>query len=566
MIPHFSARRATEARDDAAAHRDPERLARVATIGVLAIAVVMRLPWPSTWWLNPDEGIYYAVVTRTSFADFWAEAMATAHPPLYFLILRGIAVLSTDFAWLRSVALISGVAAVYVFIALGRELGNGDARGRLTGLLAGLLIAVSPRAVALSQVVRPYMLLLLLLAAALSFLLRFARLRSNGLLVAYAACVSVALMLHYSAVLALAVFGLLVLSDGLISGVHRPEWRRLALAQLVPGLTLIVLYLSHLRRLMASSMADNALGGWLSAYMIRAPADVWLGLVGAHSALVGDALAVSATLLTLFGLAGAGWRRRWTILVLGGSAIALATAGAWAGVYPVGATRHASWLMVFVAPVMAWSVATLLVSPTGVRAGPVLLLATLLAGARPLSSILDSERRPREIAERVLQVAHVEAMSDVLSPERDPRLVLMSTETYEILTPLFTDEREAVATSSNGSLRHFRWGIRDVIVLPERDFTALPHETGSANHLHTAMRQATEEFDVGWPGDGEAVLVVAGGWRSQGMDDLVELARVSPGLGSSAHVPGLIAVALDFEAYGRALELPATADPPEGPA
>jgi hypothetical protein len=104
---------------------------------------------------------------------------------------------------------------------------------------------------------------------------------------------------------------------------------------------------------MASSMADNALGGWLSAYMIRDPTDVWLGLVGAHSALVGDALAVSATLLTLFGLARAGWGRRWTILVLGGSAIVLATAGAWAGVYPMGATRHASWLMVFVAPVMA---------------------------------------------------------------------------------------------------------------------------------------------------------------------------------------------------------------------
>jgi 4-amino-4-deoxy-L-arabinose transferase-like glycosyltransferase len=199
MIPHFFARRATEPRDDAAARGDPYRLARVATVGVLAIAVVMRLPWPSAWWLNPDEGIYYAVVTRRSFADFWAEAMATAHPPLYFLILRGIAVVSTDFAWLRSVALISGVAAVYAFIALGRELGNVDARGRLTGLLAGLLIAVSPRAVALSQVVRPYMLLLLLLAAALSFLLRFARLRSNGSLVAYAACVCVALMLHYSA-------------------------------------------------------------------------------------------------------------------------------------------------------------------------------------------------------------------------------------------------------------------------------------------------------------------------------------------------------------------------------
>jgi hypothetical protein len=558
---------------------------RPAVLAVVAAAVVLRLPWPSAWWLNPDEGIYYWIITHARFADFWADAMATAHPPLYFLLLRAVAFLTTDFAWLRSVALLSGVAAVYAFIVLGREVGGDGTRGRLTGLLAGILLAASPRAIALSQVVRPYMLLLLLLAAALFFLLRFLRLRSNGLLVGYAACASLALTLHYSAVGALGVFGLLVVADGARSGFGRPEWRRLGLAQLVPGFTLVGLYVWHLRGLMGSAIADQALEGWLSAYLVRGPPDVWLGLVGVHSSLVGDALAASATLLTVVGLGWAGWTRRWTVLLMGGAAIALATIGAVAGLYPFGATRHAAWLIAFLGPTLAWAVATMLMEVPGARvatmphpgapapaarparaqhplarAAPVLLLVALLVGAGPLGSVLDSERRPREISERVLQVAHVDAMSEVLSPRGGPRLVLMSTETYQLLAPLFVDRTHAVEASSRGGLLHFPWGVREVVVLPGRDFAALPRELARSNHLYTATRRATEEFGIEGPAEGESLLVLAGGWYSQGMEDLVALAGASPGLGTSTHVPGLIAVALDFEVYRRALGVSADGD------
>ena len=578
-------------RDEGAA--DPlTRYGRATTLAVIAVGAVLRLPWPSGWWLNPDEGIYYQVLTRTSFADFWADALATAHPPLYFLILRGIAFWTTDFAWLRSVAWVSGVAAVYVFILLGREVAGGGRGGRVAGVLAGILLALSPRAIALSQVIRPYTLLLLLLAGAALFLLRSLREPSNGRLGGYAVCACLALTLHYSAVAALGVFGLLVLADGLRSGLGRPAWRRTALVQLVPGLTLVALYLLHLRELMGSAMADQALEGWLSAYLIRGPTDVWLGLVGAHASLVGDTFAASATLATLVGLGWAGWMRRWNVLVMGGSAIALAITGALAGLYPLGATRHASWIIVFVAPVLAWTAASMLLAGLskrpaapqpraeppqpraeapqprartarpGARAVPALLLIALVAGAVPIGSVLDSERRPREISEQVLQVAHVRAMSEVLSPTRGPRLVLMSHETYQLLTPLFVDRRHAIQRADEGGLLHFPWGIRDVIVLPGRDFAALPSQLGRANHLHTATRRAAGAFGLGGPAVGEPVLVLAGGWRSQGMEDLVQLAATSPGLGSSTHVPGLIAVELDFGVYGRALGL--EADDPAG--
>ena len=55
------------------------------------------------------------------------------------------------------------------------------------------------------------------------------------------------------------------------------------------------------------------------------------------------------------------------------------------------------------------------------------------------------------------------------------------------------------------------------------------------------------------PSGGDPVLVLSGGWRSQGMADLVEVAgRVGP-LGTTTSVPGLVALFLDLDAYGRAL-------------
>ncbi len=50
--------------------------------------------------------------------------------------------------------------------------------------------------------------------------------------------------------------------------------------------------------------------------------------------------------------------------------------------------------------------------------------------------------------------------------------------------------------------------------------------------------------------------MVHGGWQSDGMLALRELARAQPGLGSATYVPGLISVELDLEAYRRALGVP----------
>ena len=70
-------------------------------IAILVVAVALRLPGLGEWWLNPDEGIYYSILTRLQFTDFIAEVAENAHPPLYYLLLRGLRILTWDFVWLR---------------------------------------------------------------------------------------------------------------------------------------------------------------------------------------------------------------------------------------------------------------------------------------------------------------------------------------------------------------------------------------------------------------------------------------------------------------------------------
>lgn len=521
---------------------------------VVAIAIVLRLPDLFGWWPNPDEGIYYGVVTRDGFRAAMAEALATSHPPLYFVILRALGWLSTDFTVLRSVSLVSACVAVYVFILVGRELGGEPVRGRVMGLFAGLVLAVSPRAIVLSQVIRPYMLFVLLLSASLLFLLRYLREPSTGRLVAHTTCSLLAMLVHYSAVFGLGVLGILVLFDGARRGTRRREWRRLFAAQLLPATLFVGLYFGHLRRIAASPLGEHALEGWLAPYMIHRLADAWLGFVGVHAMLVGNAWAAPAALFTIGAAVAAVRMRGWDpVFILAASALGLGILAAALHLYPFGPTRHAAWLIGFVAPLVAWGLTALVTSGRAAGTLAVPLVVIGLVGARLASPVLDPENRPRATRDHVLRRDAVEAMSDVLDSSRGPRLVVMSTEAFLLLTPLYPEARQSMEVSRDGQFRRFRWGVRDVLVLPGQDFVSRPSEIRLLNHLYTGTLLATQAFGIDLPTGGEPLLVLEGGWRFRGMNELAELARRSGPLGTTTSVPGLVAVYLDFDAYGHAL-------------
>jgi hypothetical protein len=132
-------------------------------------------------------------------------------------------------------------------------------------------------------------------------------------------------------------------------------------------------------------------------------------------------------------------------------------------------------------------------------------------------------------------------------------VVLMSLETYRLLVPLFARERQGAASSPDRLFAHFRWGARDVIVLPGADFAVGPNQVDQPNHLYSAAHAAAAGFGVTLPDPGDHVLVLSGGWQVQGIFDLANLSRELGFAGTATSVPGLIGLSLDLEAYGRAL-------------
>jgi hypothetical protein len=527
--------------DDLAARYGP-----AAALTVVALALTLRLPGMFGWWVNPDEGIYLAVITQESFRLFLAEAFATAHPPLYFLILRAMTWIGTDLLWLRTLALVSGCAAVWAFVLVGRDLAGDGARGWATGLAAGLLLAVSPAGIALSQVVRPYMLLVLLLALTLHFLHRYMQRPSGDALVLQAVCASLAVLLHYSGALALGVIVGIVAVDGMGRGFSRPEWRRLIAAQALPAAIVGVLYVTQMRALMASEVPEFSVETWLSGYLIDTPRDAWLSLVGFHAALVGSMASVPVTLLTLMAIVGAAVRRRGDILVAVAGALLIAAACAALRLYPFGAGRHSAWLLPFVVPGIAWIAGSALRRPRWELALAAVVVGGLLLRA-PLGADDVEPRQP----EQVLRNEHVAAL-EALDPGRPPRLVVMSVETYRLLLPLYATDRQQARASADGSATSFRWGERDVLVLPGLDLSVRRDQMERPNHLWTGTRRAAAELGLDLPRDGEQVLVLSGDWRGS-VFDLAELARQEGLSGETQIVPGLVAISLDLNAYGQAL-------------
>ncbi|MEX2467923.1 MAG: glycosyltransferase family 39 protein [Gemmatimonadota bacterium] len=543
-------------------------------IAVLVGALVVRVSGLTEWWLNPDEGIYYSILTRDTFAGFWHEVAINAHPPLYYMLLRGMGIFTWDFLWFRTFTLACGLAAVWGMWAVARQLAGPGTRGTVAGLTAGLMLAFAPGAIELSQVIRPYMMQVALLAGALFFLLRYIE-RSHGStdysirdLGAYVTLVLLALLTHYSSVLALAAFGLITLQDGVAQGTRRGAWRKLFAVHAIPGVLFAVVYLVHLRPIMSSELAAEALDGWLRPYMITSPGEAWLAFLGfqrllAQPWLRGLTAVLCAAAFVVSALGPRAERpsvaadrrpgpqherrpvdaRRPAVVLAAGFVVALAVA--WLEVYPLGSTRHSAWLLVFVVPSIAWVVAYALSRRGGHARAWGAAFVVLLALSGPVYDALGGERAPWAPTERVLRQANLTQMIDLLDPQGTPELVVMSAQTFYLLLPLYPAERERAVRSDDGTLFHFAFGDRRVLVSEAWDFAA-GADPSAPRHLAGTLQQASRAFpELGLAQFDQAALFV-GGWRPPLVDQLTAASAREPFIVSQRSVPGLYAFLLDL--------------------
>ncbi len=119
-------------------------------VAILALAFALRVYRLTHLSLWLDEG-YSAFAAGLPWPDLLQFVVSRAHPPLYFLLLHGWAWLGQADFILRFLSVLWGLVGVAGLYALGRRL-----LSQKIGLLAALLLAVSPMHVWHSQDARMY--------------------------------------------------------------------------------------------------------------------------------------------------------------------------------------------------------------------------------------------------------------------------------------------------------------------------------------------------------------------------------------------------------------------------
>jgi len=486
-----------------------------AAYALVLLGLALRLRGLGEYWLNPDEGIYYSTLTRDSLGAFWTEVSANAHPPLFYLLLRGAGWVTWDFVWLRAVSVIFGVWAIWAFWLVGRELGGRGRAGVVAGLVSAGLLAVNGEAIALSQVMRPYMMALALLATGLFHLLRYRSDPSARRLVLYSACMVSALLIHYSAALALACFCVVVVHYALTRTVESPAWRRLALAQLVPGSVLGALYVRHLSTTMGSALMGDALGpnGWLGRWLIAGPADAWYSFVTFQVFHLPPDFRGRAALLMLAAM-GVALARDRLVAVIAASGLMAALAASALGLYPFGPSRHDTWLIVFTLTALGWLAGHVVDrGPRAARSAALVLALALVAGA-PLERVfgadfpLTNATDERAIRQRDLATLVTRQLDLAVGPD----IILMTEQPYNLLMPLYADVRQDARMSPDSTVFGFSYGSRMIVVARKWDWDDL-------DDVLLTLIAAGSIPGAPAPSD-RPVLVVAGGWGSSLFADL----------------------------------------------
>jgi hypothetical protein len=326
---------------------------------IVCAGFIARIVPASRLFLNPDEALHNLLASQSSFAQAWAAALTNAHPPLLILLLYYWRSFGTSELWLRLPSVIAGTAACWLFYEWLRLVTS-----RSTAFLGLILFSFSPSLILLSAEVRQYALLLFFEAGCLYLSERALQKNSPALMAAFSFSLYGALLTHYSALMFALTMGIYVLVR------LYPDQQRFGLfstwvAGQIGGVAIAGYFLlTHIPRLRATGMVRADLESYLRRSIYHPGERNPAVFVAAQTLRVFTYLfshgLIGALLLLAF-LAGIFWLLRRSendvrpasrptsrelalLLVL---PFIVNWGASLAGLYPIGATRHSSFLAPF---------------------------------------------------------------------------------------------------------------------------------------------------------------------------------------------------------------------------
>ena len=327
-------------------------------LSLLALGLVARLAWAYSVFLNPDEALHYLLSVQPSLALTYQETLLTAHPPLLIVLLHYWSLLGTSEFVLRLPSVLAGTAFCWImFLWLERVTDHA------TALIGLSLLLFSPALIYLSAEIRQYSLLLFFMACSLYFLDRAIGERSSRMLLLSALALYLALLSHYSALIFALTIGIYALvrfrssrTQARLIGV----WGVTQLGAL--GLVAFLLK-SHVLKMRARGVSQALADTYLRGAVFHAGQDRVLPFIVKanvrvfHYMFSQGAVGVLGLLVYIAGigflLADKGpaqdsghpsLRQLGLLLVL---PLAINCGVALAGLYPLGGTRHNSFLAGF---------------------------------------------------------------------------------------------------------------------------------------------------------------------------------------------------------------------------
>lgn len=535
--------------------RHGTRLAYALLAAIVFGAAVVRFVGIGDYWLNPDEGIYYSVISWPDLARRQAEIAENAHPPFFYHLLWAWSRVSMDIAWLRSLAALAGVASVFGMFLLGREL-IGGGRGLVTGLIAALLLACSPASIVLAQLIRPYTLQVALIVFGLYGLTRWHRRGGRPALGVFASTMALALLTHYSSVFALAAAGQPFLLLMLRKQLSRRALTELTVACAVPFVVGLAIYFVYVRNdLAGSALQQNAYATWLRPHLAVDGLHAWRQAIGFCGYVFGDALSGTGMFAFLVALGAAIWLRAPSVWLAPIAIFLAAAAASRAHLYPFGPARHSVYLTPFLLVPIAWVLAR------GISATPRarwitggVLAASLLGQTWLYVTLTGGLRVSRVGQEQVLLVRDFETIRPRLEQlKATPGLLVSSQDSYLTLGPLWQHEREASRMVEG--MRLFRWGERTVLVHSEWAFSMQGQDLGKGRgHLYDFLVKADRVLPELQVGRQRRLPTLFAGFHTadmQGLLDYDSQRRAATRLVADAiTVPGCGIVELDAPTFG----------------
>jgi 4-amino-4-deoxy-L-arabinose transferase-like glycosyltransferase len=336
-----------------------ESRATLAAALITLLGLLARLWAAHGIFLNPDEALHFRLANQTSLALAYQASLTAAHPPLLILLLYFWRAFGTSELWLRLPSVLAGAVFCWMFYKW-----LSKAAGRLAGLIGLFFVAFLPPIIQIAAELRQYSLLLAFLVSALYFLDDAFTQTSTSRMAAFALCLYLAMLFHYSAFWFAAALGIYALYRIFTERPPASLIAAWALGQL-GGLALAAfLYKTHLSKLRADNSATQ-LQGLINEYYLRrsffdrAHDNPILFLVGHTFGVfqyffgllaVGDVMAVLFVVAVVLLLRGRGFaesrassRRLGLFLLL---PFAIAGIASLAHVYPYGGTRHIAFLII----------------------------------------------------------------------------------------------------------------------------------------------------------------------------------------------------------------------------